>query len=339
ARPAAPSSACASAPATWPPDTAACSSPATAPAAASDRSSRRHSACVAAPAPGSAHAARRCHPGAGRSAARWRSSAPSPAPVAHSAPDPPDAAPASCAPVRSPLFSQGVLDDVVLEQLLGQQLLQPRVLGLQLLEPLGLWHAHAAKLAAPQVVGGLAKAVLAAQLLDRQPRLGLTQEADDLFLGKALLHVQSPSRWGLDSKSLRYSKAGGRRSFGMLERSPDCRSLRMQPDAIRELFDQQAAGYDRQWEKTAPIRQCLHFLLESAFAGLPEQAHVLCVGVGTGVELAHLARRFPGWRFTAVDPSAAMLEVSRQRAQEEGFIERCRFHAGFLETLPDGPAH
>ena len=113
----------------------------------------------------------------------------------------------------------------------------------------------------------------------------------------------------------------------------------MQPDAIRELFDQQAAGYDRQWEKTAPIRQCLHFLLESAFASLPAQARVLCVGVGTGVEMAHLARRFPGWEFTAVDPSAAMLEVSRQRAQEEGFIGRCRFHAGFLETLPDGPAH
>lgn len=113
----------------------------------------------------------------------------------------------------------------------------------------------------------------------------------------------------------------------------------MQPDAIRELFDQQAAGYDRQWEKTAPIRQCLHFLLGSAFSGLPEQARVLCVGVGTGAEMAHLARRFPGWEFTAVDPSAAMLEVSRQRAREEGFLERCRFHAGFLETLPEGPRH
>jgi len=67
----------------------------------------------------------------------------------------------------------------------------------------------------------------------------------------------------------------------------------MHPDAIRELFDQQAAGYDRRWEKTTPIRQCLHFLLDSALAGFPERARVLCVGVGTGV--AHLARRFPGW--------------------------------------------
>src|SRR5690606_11170299 len=31
------------------------------------------------------------------------------------------------------------------------------------------------------------------------------------FLGKTRLHVQSPSRWGLDSKSPCYSKPGGRR--------------------------------------------------------------------------------------------------------------------------------
>ena len=108
----------------------------------------------------------------------------------------------------------------------------------------------------------------------------------------------------------------------------------MHPDELKSLFDQQAAGYDRQWEKTAPIRQCLQLLLEPLLAGLPEQAHVLCVGVGTGVEMAHLARRFPGWRFTALDPSGAMLEVSRQRAQAEGFAARCRFHEGYVEDLP-----
>ncbi|WP_256969371.1 transposase, partial [Pseudomonas aeruginosa] len=38
-----------------------------------------------------------------------------------------------------------------------------------------------------------------------------TQEADDLFFGKALLHVQSPGQVGLDSNSPCYSKPGGRR--------------------------------------------------------------------------------------------------------------------------------
>lgn len=67
--------------------------------------------------------------------------------------------------MRSPLFSQGVLDDFVLKHLLGQQLLQPRVLCLQFLQPFGVGHAHAAELAAPQVVRGLAETMLPAQLL------------------------------------------------------------------------------------------------------------------------------------------------------------------------------
>src|SRR5690606_21070818 len=154
---------------------------------------------------------------AAHSGRRWRSCAPPPAIVARSVPCPPDAAPARAWPVRSPLFSQGVLDHVVLEHLLGQQLLQPGVLRLQLLEALGVGHAHAAELAAPQVIRGFAEAVPAAQVLDRQAGLGLTQEADDLFFGKTLLHVQSPCRWGLDSRSRRYSKVGGRRARQRLD--------------------------------------------------------------------------------------------------------------------------
>src|SRR5690606_20920646 len=108
-------------------------------------------------------------------------------------------------------------DHFVLKHLLGQQLLQPSVLRLQLLQALGVGHAHAAELAAPQVVRRLAEAVLAAQLLDRHPGLGLTQEADDLLFGKALLHVQSPCSGELDSRSPRYSKPGGRRDNAMME--------------------------------------------------------------------------------------------------------------------------
>ncbi|MCE4287525.1 hypothetical protein LYZ77_22190, partial [Xanthomonas hortorum pv. vitians] len=45
----------------------------------------------------------------------------------------------------------------------------------------------------------------------RYARFGFAQEANDLFLGKALLHVQSPRGRELDSKLGRYSKLGGRR--------------------------------------------------------------------------------------------------------------------------------
>jgi tRNA (cmo5U34)-methyltransferase len=107
----------------------------------------------------------------------------------------------------------------------------------------------------------------------------------------------------------------------------------MQPDEIKILFDQQASGYDKQWARMSPIRECLHFLVESIFIDLPADARILCVGAGTGAELAHLARRFPLWRFTAVDPSGAMLEVCRKRAETEGYLSRCSFHEGYVESL------
>lgn len=107
----------------------------------------------------------------------------------------------------------------------------------------------------------------------------------------------------------------------------------MNQDEIKSLFDQQAANYDAQWAKTAPIRNCLHLLLSSIFAELPENANILCVGVGTGDELIYLAQRNPGWTFTAVEPSSGMLDVCRQRTEKEGVASRCTFHEGFLNSL------
>lgn len=114
----------------------------------------------------------------------------------------------------------------------------------------------------------------------------------------------------------------------------------MHQDDLRATFDRQAAGYDQQWEAMAPIRDGLYLFVESAFADLPDDARILCVGVGTGAELAHLARRFSRWRFTAVEPSAPMLDVCRRRAEREGFASRCAFHEGFLDALlPDEGHH
>ncbi|MBX3712424.1 MAG: class I SAM-dependent methyltransferase [Lysobacter sp.] len=108
----------------------------------------------------------------------------------------------------------------------------------------------------------------------------------------------------------------------------------MQRDDIKTLFDQQAAGYDERWAKTAPIRDALHFLLRAVFARLPADARVLCVGAGTGDEIVELANRFPGWRFVAVEPSGVMLDLCRRKAEAGGFADRCGFHEGFLDSLP-----
>lgn len=113
----------------------------------------------------------------------------------------------------------------------------------------------------------------------------------------------------------------------------------MHRDEIKTLFDQQATSYDTQWAKTAAIKDCLYFLLESMFAELPADARILCVGVGTGAELAHLAQKNPRWRFTAVEPSGPMLDLCRQRAEQAGFAARCDFHEGYLDSLPATEPH
>lgn len=113
----------------------------------------------------------------------------------------------------------------------------------------------------------------------------------------------------------------------------------MDDNELRALYDRMAAGYDSKSARIAPIYNGLYFLLESVFAGLPKQAQVLCVGVGTGTELLHLAKVFPGWRFTAVEPSSAMLDICRKRVEEVGVSARCRLHHGYLESLSFDELH
>lgn len=113
----------------------------------------------------------------------------------------------------------------------------------------------------------------------------------------------------------------------------------MNQEELKAVFDKQASGYEQQQKKLAPVHKGLYFQLEWIFSELPQSAHILCVGLGAGAELSYLASKFPNWRFTAVEPSGAMLDVCRQRAEKEGFISRCVFHEGYLETLPDIELH
>lgn len=99
--------------------------------------------------------------------------------------------------------------------------------------------------------------------------------------------------------------------------------------------EEQAAAYDKRFEKIAPMRDNLHLVMRFALAGIPDNARVLCVGAGTGLELFYLAEAFPGWRFTAVEPAAPMLAQCRRRAERLGVASRCDFHEGYLDTLPE----
>jgi tRNA (cmo5U34)-methyltransferase len=101
------------------------------------------------------------------------------------------------------------------------------------------------------------------------------------------------------------------------------------------VFDRErASNHDKQFAKLAPMRNGLDMSICMVLSKLPDDARILCVGVGTGTELIHLAQHFPQWQFTAVEPSAPMLDICRQKAEEYGIASRCTFHEGYLDSLP-----
>lgn len=98
--------------------------------------------------------------------------------------------------------------------------------------------------------------------------------------------------------------------------------------------DKVSSGYDERNRRIAPIQQNLHLLTALVLKDLPENARVLCVGVGTGAEILALAAEYPGWRFTGVEPAAAMLAVCRAKVEGAGLADRCDLHQGYLDDLP-----
>lgn len=104
---------------------------------------------------------------------------------------------------------------------------------------------------------------------------------------------------------------------------------------------ERAAHYDSQAAVALAGTQAMYELGVSALASqLDDQdaASLLFVGLGTGAELVPYNRfDVPGWRFTGVDPSDAMLAIARSRLAAEGLLARTDLHVGELRSLPPGP--
>lgn len=106
-------------------------------------------------------------------------------------------------------------------------------------------------------------------------------------------------------------------------------------DTVARFFDQQAAAsYDQRQSRLAPITENLHFLISLVLKDLPDQARILCVGVGTGAEIVKLANAYPGWTFTGIDPSADMLKKCSARVEHNQLASRVELFHGYLPDLP-----
>lgn len=78
-------------------------------------------------------------------------------------------------------------------------------------------------------------------------------------------------------------------------------------------------------------RMAMLLLAENAL----DDARVLVLGAGGGLELKVFAEANPGWQFDGVDPSAEMLELAK--ATLGPLAERVQLHQGYIETAPEGP--
>ncbi len=105
---------------------------------------------------------------------------------------------------------------------------------------------------------------------------------------------------------------------------------------------ERAAHYDAQAAIALAGAPAMYELGVSALTSQLEghdTASLLMVGLGTGAELLPYKKfDVPGWHFTGVDPSEAMLTVARERLETEGLLARTHLHLGELHTLPTGPA-
>ncbi len=96
-----------------------------------------------------------------------------------------------------------------------------------------------------------------------------------------------------------------------------------------------AARYERVIRRVVPGYDDLMLLAHAALRmRVGPKARVLVVGAGTGNELAAYAAAEPEWRFTAVEPSSAMISQAKARMSRHGLDGRVEFVQSPLAELP-----
>lgn len=112
----------------------------------------------------------------------------------------------------------------------------------------------------------------------------------------------------------------------------------MTRDAAQKFDSARATEYLTQSRIALAGYEACHELavcMLAATLGSGKAAHILVAGAGGGgQEIVTAAGPEPGWRFTAVDPSAAMLELTKVRLKEHGLLNRTEIRLGYVDDLP-----
>lgn len=85
-------------------------------------------------------------------------------------------------------------------------------------------------------------------------------------------------------------------------------------------------SYDEHIRKLIPGYELIHLQVNALLKTYaPQHANILVVGCGTGHELRYLAKQFPQWTFTAIDPAPNMLEKAKALLAAENLDQNIRF--------------
>jgi tRNA (cmo5U34)-methyltransferase len=96
------------------------------------------------------------------------------------------------------------------------------------------------------------------------------------------------------------------------------------------------ATYAEWAPRTVPGYHDVHTMASVLLAErAPEDARVLVLGAGGGLEVKAFATAHPAWTFLAVDPAAPMLDLAV--ATLGPLAARMDIHQGYVADAPDGP--
>jgi tRNA (cmo5U34)-methyltransferase len=128
--------------------------------------------------------------------------------------------------------------------------------------------------------------------------------------------------------------------IGLQQRGP----IMLQPqsaDPARKFDPARAGEYETQSRIALAGYDACHELgacMLAASLGSGTSARILVAGAGGGArEIVTAGALEPGWRFTAVDPSAPMLDLAVAAVRQSGLIDRTDVHLGHVADVPPEP--
>lgn len=98
--------------------------------------------------------------------------------------------------------------------------------------------------------------------------------------------------------------------------------------------------YDKIVRMVIPGYDALHTMTQAFFQEkLSEEANLLIVGAGTGMELVTFGKSNPKWHLLGVEPSISMLAIAQQQIEQHGLSDRVELYHGYTHELPATPLY